>query len=334
MARSPIIFGGGTIGKSITATGTNGQAIITDGAGNLSFGSVPTAYTAPTVQRFTSSGSQTGLLFSITAPTSNVSAGATYTNNGNTYTVLSTVTTAQSGFVLYTSGTGSVTGTTLTKASGTGPTTITFSLAQVLATYTTPTSPTTPLYLRIQVLGGGGGGGGGGSGTGLTAGGTGGFTSFGTAMLGAAGGGGGLTSTPSGGGVGGLTTIGTGPIVLVANQGGGGSAADGIGATLAGGLGGISFFGNAASLNYGIAAASGNTNQGGGGGGGGTTSSGSIGSGGGAGAYIDAIITSPASTYYYSLGAAGSAGAAGASGGGLAGGTGGSGIIIVTEYYE
>jgi hypothetical protein len=50
------------------------------------------------------------------------------------------------------------------------------------------------------------------------------------------------------------------------------------------------------------------------------------------GGYIDAIITSPASSYSYQVGAGGTSGTAGTSG--YVGGAGGSGIIIVEEYYQ
>jgi hypothetical protein len=48
--------------------------------------------------------------------------------------------------------------------------------------------------------------------------------------------------------------------------------------------------------------------------------------------FVDAIITSPSSSYSYAVGAAGSAGSAGTSG--AAGGAGGAGYIEVTEYYQ
>jgi len=56
------------------------------------------------------------------------------------------------------------------------------------------------------------------------------------------------------------------------------------------------------------------------------------GGGGGSGGFVDAIISSPSSTYGYAVGAAGGAGTAGGSG--FVGGAGGSGIIIVEEYYQ
>jgi hypothetical protein len=66
-----------------------------------------------------------------------------------------------------------------------------------------------------------------------------------------------------------------------------------------------------------------------GGGGGGAATSG-IGAGGGAGGYVEHIITSPAATYTYAVGA-GSAGVAGTAAGN--GGAGAAGILIVEEHY-
>jgi hypothetical protein len=104
-------------------------------------------------------GSQTGLLFNISAPGSNVSAGAVYSNNSNNYTVLVAITTAQSGYVLYTSGTGSTSGTTLTLVSGTGPSTITFSgTPQTIFNLTTPSTITTATQVQFTLIGGGGAG--------------------------------------------------------------------------------------------------------------------------------------------------------------------------------
>lgn len=66
-----------------------------------------------------------GYTFTVTA--ANATVGATYTNNGNTFTVLTTI---AGGTTLSCSGTGAVTASgTLTKASGSGDATITFSVA-------------------------------------------------------------------------------------------------------------------------------------------------------------------------------------------------------------
>lgn len=66
--------------------------------------------------------------WTFTVTSANATAGATYTNNGHTYTVTSTIV---SGTTLLATGDGGVplTSGTLTKASGTGDATITFSAA-------------------------------------------------------------------------------------------------------------------------------------------------------------------------------------------------------------
>lgn len=54
------------------------------------------------------------------------------------------------------------------------------------------------------------------------------------------------------------------------------------------------------------------------------------GSGGGAGGYVEKLITSPAATYTYTVGAVANGGAAGT----YAGGNGAAGIIIIDEFYD
>lgn len=198
-------------------------------------------------------------------------------------------------------------------------------------TYTVPTGTQ---YLRVRAVGGGGGGSGGGTASGTLAG-TGGASTFGTSMVAANGGTPGLFNTA--GAVGGTASLGTGPIGTAVS---GGYGAPGNGGSLtqtqAGAQGGSSYFGGAgggaqSGVGGGLAGAS---NSGGGGGGG--SNNGALnsiaGNGGGAGGFVDAIITSPTSTYSYSVGAAGTAGGAGTSGG--AGGAGGSGYIEVTAYFS
>lgn len=207
------------------------------------------------------------------------------------------------------------------------------------ATYTTPAG-----CKRIVVRAKGGGGGGSGSADGTanaTSGGAGGDSIFNS--VNAKGGSGGAHGTMSSGsgGVGGLGgTGGTGTAsVRIAGQSGFYPIAMYVSATNAeywggngGGQGGARV--PAGTATGGVAIA----NSGGGG-------SGAIGpaasfatiytydapGGGGEGEYIEIIISSPAATYTYTVGAAGAAGAAGTNG--FAGGAGGSGYIIVDEYY-
>lgn len=192
------------------------------------------------------------------------------------------------------------------------PTVQSFTLGS--GTYTTPADVA---FLRVTVVGGGGGGGG--SGAGAGAGGSGSNTTFGA--LTAGGGEGGLGAVARGG-VGGVPSgsLGTKIINAYGNKG-----EDSIGAAHQSG-GGTYISGG-----YGDAAA-GIANTGMGGASGDETGGGASGGGGGGGAAIVSIITSPASTYAYSIGAGGSGGSAG--GGGNSGRAGGSGVVIVEEYYQ
>lgn len=197
-------------------------------------------------------------------------------------------------------------------------------------TYTTPAGVR---YIRVTAVGGGGGG----SGSSTSAnnggnGGSGGNTTFGTSLIQGSGGGAGISQASTGlGGAGGAAAA-TGLTAILAPGGAG------IGYTLAltngsfpGGGGGSSMLGGGGGSATNTTGSNGATNSGGGGGGGGSPTSGSNGTGGGAGGGVVAIITSPAATYSYAVGAAGTAGSAGTSG--RAGGAGGEGVIIVEEFY-
>jgi hypothetical protein len=306
----------------------NAKGLIT-AASNGSGGSS----TAPTLQKFLSTGTTAGYLFTVSS--ANATVGATYTNNSITFTVLGTI---AAGTQLFCSSSGApVNGSgTLTKASGTGDSSISFSTSQTLAVYTTPSGPS-PLYLKISMVGGGGGGGGGTSAGNGGAGGSGTITAFGANILvanGGVGGSGGSQNTPNAGGT---ATIGTGAIGVALT-----GACTGLGqsgsVTVAGGggQGGSSPFGGAgsggSSDSHGPLAAVANTGSGGGGGGCANIASSQGGWGGAAGGYISAIINSPAGTYYYSVGAGGAAGSNGTSGSN--GAAGGSGLIVVEEHYQ
>ena len=194
----------------------------------------------------------------------------------------------------------------------------------------TYTIPTNCKYIKVRIDGGGGGGGG----SGTTAannhgsGAGGGNSTFGTSLLIANGGNGGGGTGINAGGTGGTATINS-PAIGTSFQGGtapGGSITV-ASQYLAGNGGGNSAFGGASAR--GDVSASLNTGSGGGGGAGNPLSY--VGSGGGASGFIEAIISSPSSTYSYSVGLAGSGGSAGT--GGNPGGAGGSGYIEITEYY-
>ena len=93
------------------------------------------------------------------------------------------------------------------------------------ATYTLPTSPRKPLYIKVRAVGGGGGGGGSNASGGT--GGTGGNTLFGSSLITAGGGAGGVGGgTNSTGGVGGTASVTTSSTViqLAALSGGSGQA--------------------------------------------------------------------------------------------------------------
>lgn len=203
-------------------------------------------------------------------------------------------------------------------------------------TYSLPTSPS-PIYIKIKMAGGGGGGAGSGTGSSGGNGGAGGNTTFGSSLLTANGGSGGA------GGNGGATDGGTAtinsPASGIALSGGAGGGqfnfAAGVAMAVPGGLGGLNPLGGSSQGGAsGSTAAATNTGAGGAGGSFNSNSAGSgnSGVGGGAGGYIEAIITSPSSTYAYAVGAAGTAGSAGTSG--SAGSAGGSGIIFVEEFYQ
>lgn len=177
-------------------------------------------------------------------------------------------------------------------------------------TYTPPSSPRAPLYLRLRMVGGGGGGAGGGSGVGNAGGGAGGYidaiispaASYSYA-IGGGGNGGPISGSGSGGG---STTFGTN----TCTGGGGGSSSSG-----GGGTGGTATL----SLGSGIAMTGGTGDGSGGVGGYGHT--GAASPFGGAGGTGNSAVANT-----------GSGGGGGASGG--VGGNGGSGYIIVEEFYQ
>lgn len=312
-----------------SGSATNGQVLTANGSGGTSWVSPGAARTLipPNIQRFTSGSGTYTKAYAFVISSGSATAAATYTNNGNTYTVLNTV---SSNTLVYMSGTADPTSSgTLTKASGTGDSSLTF------------TEFAKPICLVVEMVGGGGGGGGaaqngGGGGTG----GTGGNTTFGTSLLTANGGVGG-TQTGGQGGSGGTATI-SAPALGTGLQGAhGDDSGGGVSTTnlqVSGGRGGQTPFGGAgwgaasSSLSGGNAIT--NTGSGGGGAGYSTASAtlGYSGAGGGAGGYIKALIQNPSTTYSYSIGTDGTGGTSGT--GGQAGGNGGSGIVIVEERFQ
>jgi hypothetical protein len=189
-------------------------------------------------------------------------------------------------------------------------------------TYTVPANVKS---LHVRMVGAGGGGGGTNSSNANSNGVDGGDTTFGSWE---AKGGDGYPNSTNGasGGTGGASGTGT---LLQRTDGNGacpnhGGTVYGSSAGAPGPWGGAGTGGNTTSGGNGAA------NSGAGGGGAGTNSTSGLNpGGGGAGEYVEFLITSPAASYSYAVGAGGAGG-----GGGLNGGTGGSGVIIIEERYS
>ncbi len=292
--------GAGSSGQILQSNGTSAPTWVNNTASSI-------AYT-PVFQSLTSGSSTYNLNYNFITSSCNATAGATYTNNGVTFTVINTV---SSSLTVVMSGSSAPTSSgTLTKASGTGDSTITFS------------SVKTPLYLRVIAIGGGGGGGG------LSgAGGSGGNTTFGSSLITANGGAGAATgNTPGAGGTASISS----PAVGLPVQGSYGAPAGSPAANSSGGDGGASAIGGAGSGGYDtINGNSGATNSGSGGGGSGGNSGNEGSGGGGAGGYANAFIYSPSATYSYAVGSSGSGGT-----GTITGGAGGAGIITIETYWQ
>lgn len=183
-------------------------------------------------------------------------------------------------------------------------------------TYTTPLNAS---GLRIRMVGGGGGGGG--SGTSAPAVAAAGATTFGSLTAPGAGGHAAIDAGPGG------TLPASGFFKLPGKPGvagpGGFSFASAAG-------GGNSPFGGAGCAAEGYTGDSALNGTGSGGASAGGNTAAAPGSGG-SGAYLEAVITGPAGTYAYSVGAGAAGGVAGG-GGGAAGGAGGNGTIIVEPF--
>jgi hypothetical protein len=266
-------------------------------------------------------------------------------NKGGTNKAL----TAAAGGVVYTDAdsmeiTSAGTSGQYLKSNGTSAPAFASFAAPTIQTFTsgtgTYTTPANVVWIKVKMVGGGGGGGGSGTtaGTAATAGGS---TTFGTSLLTATGGAQGANSTDgANGGAGGTPTVNSPAVTIVAVNGArgtGGTTGAGASFYVVGQPGASSFFGGAgvggtAGIPYSAGDAQPNSGSGGGGAAPPLTTGSRPGSPGGAGAYIEALISSPSSTYSYAVGAAGAGGAAGTSGG--VGGNGGSGVIIVEEYYQ
>ncbi len=280
------------------------------------------AVRSPVVTKYVSGSNTWNKTYIFGIASGNATIGATYTNNGVTYTVSATIV---SGTSLYATGNGAPTVSgTLTKASGTGDATITFYAHR------------SALYLRVRMVGGGGGGAGSGSAPGSD-GTVGGDTTFGSSFLTAGGGGFGLNGAVGASGAGGSVTVNSGATgISIEGAPGDYIPVSGVSAlyTGPGGSGGQSALGGRGVGVHEQVGGTAKANSGSGGGGGALNGgSGEFqGNGGGSGGFIDVIVPSPASSYSAVVGAAGAAGGAGT--GGLAGGAGAAGLIEVTEYFQ
>ncbi len=245
----------------------------------------------------------------------NATAAATYTNNGATFTVKSTI---ASGVLLETTGTNvpAVSGT-LTRTSGSGDATLTFYAYR------------SALWLEIKAVAGAGGGAGGGT-AGVGSGGDGSDTTFGPITCS-----GGLGGTNNGpGGTGGAASLGSGPEGLAFAGGWGTAGNGGTAIGLPSGDGGNSIFGGAGGgSENGAAGRPAAANSGSGGSGGtGSVANIAMGGGGGAGGGVLCQIKNPSATgYAYSIGVGGTAGALGANG--TAGAAGADGCAEVIEHF-
>lgn len=276
---------------------------------------------APHVTQLITASGTFNLTYVFMIASGSATIGATYTNNAITFTVIATV---ASGIMIRMSGSGAPTlSGTLTKASGTGDSSLTFYAVRA------------PIYLLTETIGGGGGGAGGDNGNGGGTGVTGSTSSFGTSLITCPGGPGGAGIQGAGAST--APTVNSPAFALVATSGAGASSVvRAVGNTfIVGGAGGAvsPFLGAGAG---GVAAVGGSAldNSGSGGGGAGTGSNlGAAGGGGGAtGAYVKAMIFTPTGSYPWVTGAGG-AGGVGASGN-PNGGPGGSGRTNVIEYYQ
>lgn len=288
-------------------------------------------FMAPVMTRHTSSTGTHNPTYYFFVASANATSGATYTNSTFTFTVAATIST---GTILQTTGGGAPAASgTLTKATGTGDSTITYYAYRA------------PLYMIVDAIGGGGAGAASGTGSPGTAG-TSGATTFGTSLITCNGGANGLLAVP--GSSGGAVTISAPAVALLSLAGSPGTgginqqfSSNGSANAMAGGIGGDGPWGGAgpggtgggATAAASPAAAQANTGGGGGGGGMPYALTAVAGAGGQSGGYARAMIPTPGgSTYAWAVGVGATSATAGTSG--QASGAGGSGLIVVAEYFQ
>lgn len=336
------VTGGST---TIAASGNpplSGNVVLVAGAGvslsqsgqNITIAATG-GFLSPDIIPLTTTGTRAGSLF-IVPNTTTASAGDTYTNSGNTYTVLYTITSGNIALLCSGSGIPSAPSGTLTRTSGSGSATIAYTNAVPLAQQTVYSSQV-PVYIKVKFISGGGGGGAGSNSGGFSPGNDGEPSSFGPIVnTGGQGGPSAATMTQSVGGVAdvnGVVNVVTGIKGTTVN-----GAAGTIGKAellvdyVLGGNGAASFYGGGAPGGPGNGAAIADAVAfGSGGGGGGAGSSGSAGSGGSAGAWSDIFIFGSAlsPSFYYCVGLKGNNNS-----GTFAGSNGARGDMLIEVYYQ
>jgi len=295
-------------------------------------------FLVPTMQQFTASGIYVPTYVVQLSAAQTITAGAVYyqSSPGVSWTIQGSTSSTSSAAMLFMAADGGeqqalTQSGTLFKSSGTGPSSI---------VYTSWSN--SPLYIRIQMVGGGGGGasivGSGSNGTNTTFSVINTITDAGIGTLTAGlgfGGVGGTSATRNGGAGGGTAGVGTvGVVGLFLNGSPGTSVANSI---ATGGNGGASFFGGAGlghSSPGTVVDGTSGASYGAGGGGTSGTSSNTGGAGGGSGGYIDVFLYNPwPSTSFYGYPISIGTGGAGAGGDGN-GGNGANGFVQITEYYQ
>lgn len=291
----------------------------------ISGGGGSATFIPPVSVRYTGNAT-VGTTYAFVGSAISATAASTYTLSSVTYTTLNSVTSAT---IVYLAGPSAPASSgTLTKISGTGDSTIPFTLSRA------------PVALEVKAVGSGGSGGASGTSNG-TGGSAGVASTFGSTLV--VGNGGAVGSRGGAAGVGGTWSLGAGVQNLGSSNGGYGGGASwstntSATASLAGGTGGGTCIGGGTvSQSYAPPGTPDNaedgTGAGGAGAGNGTSASQNFtGSGGGGGGCGYGLIQSPSGNYAIQVGA-GSFGAT-SGGNGFSGGKSANGIVIVKTLFQ
>lgn len=314
-----VILGNGTSAPTFVAPGSSGNILQSNGTTWVSATNSATAILPRTFQKFLSTGTYyPSVIFFVSS--ANATVGATYTNNGVTFTVQQTIAAGTQLIMVPNSGTAPTASGTLTKSAGTGDATITF------------TSYRLPISIEFEGIGGGGGGSGAGASAGT--GGTGGNTTVATTLFVGNGGAGGVPV--SNGGAGGSASIGTGAIGIGLTGATGFNYGRAVSGYITGQSGASSPYGGGGPggqvLSAGQAPVA---NTGAGGGGAGSQVNDHSGAGGGAGGWFRGLVTNTSAAWATSYAIAiGSGGTAGGAGSGQPGGAGAAGLVMMWENFQ